>query len=392
MGIPISAYIDIKSKIIQGAVGTRDFSGLVFTSDSMKDTVGSDFTTIKANYDAGDPVALTSDAIKECFDSATDIYKFASKYFGYNGGNHSPVVLNVAKVLEDEDEELETALTAYNRVIAKSTNFGAFTFIGNFSLGTVSSGGLLDVAQANESSSLVMCVVVNGTQETATVSALSGCTMVHLLVATVDSGTNLNAWMFLAWYASVDYTKVDASSTIDYKQFAGAEAEVDSASTKQSYDADHANYIGLVQVNGSELKFYQTGVNMNGIDSGVVRDRVWIEGEIQAGWFNLTSSTTKIPANYAGAAMVKAMIVGVATAGVENGVILLDKALDDTQKAAIRAYTGTDKAVDIIESTGYYVDAKVVKPEGESRYICQYTLVYAKGDHISKVSGTNFLV
>ena len=145
-------------------------------------------------------------------------------------------------------------------------------------------------------------------------------------------------------------------------------------------------------MNGSELKFYQTGVNMNGIDSGVVRDRVWMEGEIQAGWFNLASSTTKIPANYAGAAMVKAMIVGVATAAVGNGAILLDKTLDETQRAAIRAYTGTDKAIDIIESTGYYVDAKVIKPEGESRYVCQYTLVYAKGDHIGKVSGTNFLV
>ena len=391
MGIPISAYIDIKSKIIQGAVGTRDFSGLVFTADSMKATVGSDFTAIKGEYDAGNPVALTSDAIKECFADTTDIYKFASKYFGYNGGNHSPVVLNVAKVLTESNES-ETALSAYNRVLGKGSNFGAFTFIGNFSLGTADAGGLLDVATANESSSLVMCVVVSGTQESDAVSALAGCTMVHLLVSTVTSGTNLNARMFLAWYASVDYTKVDASATIDYKQFAGADAEVDTASTKQEYDADHANYIGLVQVNGSELKFYQTGVNMNGIDSGVVRDRVWMEGEIQAGWFNLTSSTTKVPANYVGAAMVKAMIVGVATAAVGNGAILLDKTLDESQKAAIRAYTGTDEAIDIIESTGYYVDAKVIKPEGESRYVCQYTLVYAKGDHIGKVSGTNFLV
>lgn len=390
MAIPISAYIDIKSKIIEGTVSTRDFSGLVFTKDAMQSTVGADWTSIKTDYDAGKPVALTSDGIKACFADTTDVYKFASNYFGYDGGNHAPVVLNVAKVLETEGT-YETAKSAYDRVLGQFSNFGSFTFIG-FALGTASGGGLLDVATANDTSSCVMVYETNSTDESTDKTALAGCKMVHVEVSTVASGNNLNAWKFLAWYASVDYTKVDASSTIDYKQFAGASAEVTTASTKTTYDADHVNYIGLVQVNGSELKFYQPGVNIDGTDSGVVRDRVWMEGEIAAAWFNLTTNVTKVPANYVGAAMVKALVVDVATRAINNGAILIDKELDSTQKAAIRAYTNVEGAVDAVQATGYFVNAKVVKPTGSSQYVCEYTLIYAKGDHIGKVSGTNYLV
>jgi hypothetical protein len=129
---------------------------------------------------------------------------------------------------------------------------------------------------------------------------------------------------------------------------------------------------------------------MDGVDSGVVRDRLWLEGEIQAGWFNLNSGTVKVEASYVGAAKVRAMVVGVATRAVDNGVILIDKPLTDAQIAEIASLTGNATAADSVVNTGYYVDSKIL-PDGD-RYICQYTLVYAKGDHIGKVTGANYLV
>ena len=53
MAIPISAYIDITSKVVQGTVGSRDFSGLVFTKDEMLSTVPGAYAEIKTSYAGG---------------------------------------------------------------------------------------------------------------------------------------------------------------------------------------------------------------------------------------------------------------------------------------------------------------------------------------------------
>ena len=58
MAIPISEYIDIRSRVLQGTVRGRDFSGLVISADAMKTTVPDAYATIKANYESGKPVAL----------------------------------------------------------------------------------------------------------------------------------------------------------------------------------------------------------------------------------------------------------------------------------------------------------------------------------------------
>lgn len=390
MAIPISAYIDITSKVVQGTVGSRDFSGLVFTKDEMLDTVPEAYAGAKSDYGSGKPVAMTRDGIIACFDSSSNIYKYASKYFGYNGGNHAPAVLNVACVLSTGTDTYETALTAYNRVLGQFTNFGACAFIGDFELGAAESGGLLDVANANEGNDRELVISTVPSNEATYATALASCSMVHLVIGPTTDTNAISSWMCVAWFASVDYLKTDSSATMDYKQFAGETAVVDSLATKQAYDAGRANYIGLVQVNGQNLAFYQTGVNMDGVDTGAVRDRMWIEGEIQAGWFNLNSGVQKVEASYSGAAKVKAMIVGVATAAVENGCILIEKPLDDAQIAQIRSLTNSESAPDTVQSTGYYVATKIIK--SGNRYLCQYILVYAKGDHIGKVVGTNYLV
>lgn len=398
MAIPISNYIDIKSVIVQGSVGTHDFSGLVFTGDSMLDTADS---TIKEKYDNGDVVALTRDAITMCFAENTHVSKYAPLYFGYGGGNKTPSIINVKKVSSG------TALAAYESAIAQTTNFGAFTFLDSDlqTIGTSGSGGILDVGVACKNSENVLVVSCTPQNEASTKSAFTGNDMVHVVVnshmteivpasaANENQAvtSNFGSWCFMSWYAAVDYTMTDASSTIDYKQFPEAIAEVTTEMAKNSYDNDHVNYVGLVQVNGTNLSFYQRGVQMSGVDSGVIRDKVWISGEIAAGWLSIASTANKIPANYLGAAMVRAMVADVANKGVNNGAILLDKPLTGAQIAAIRAYTNREDAADQVQNNGYYIDTNITQ-ETDGRYVCQYILIYAKGDHIGKVSGTNYLV
>lgn len=391
MAIPISEYIDIHTRVLNNIVGNRDFSGLVFTGTAMKSTVPSDYSTVKTAYDAGTVVSLDLAGINACFESTADVAIFAAKYFGYTGGNRRPPVLNLAKVLTTSGTQ-ETAKSAYDRVIGSFGNFGACTFLGNFTLGAANAGGLLDVSTANEAveNGHVLIVADVSTNQATTCTALNNKKYTHVVIAAKESNVQYGAWMPMAWYASVNYDLAGASGTIDYKIFPGAAAEVTSKATKTTYDTAHANYIGKVQVYGDSLAFYQQGANMDGTDLGCVRDACWLNSEVIAGWFNLVTNVSKVPANTTGLGMVNNLLTAAAMKGIKNGAILCDKPLSDSQISTITAYTQDALAYEYVQSQGYFIDSELVQ-DGD-RYVVQYTLVYAKGDHIGKVSGDHILV
>lgn len=98
----------------------------------------------------------------------------------------------------------------------------------------------------------------------------------------------------------------------------------------------------------------------------------------------------KIPADASGEALVSNLVVGVANRGIDAGVILLEKPLDAEQVSLVNAYANDDMAASNLQSVGYYVSTEIVKVS--EKYHVQYTLIYGKGDHIVKVSGSHILV
>ena len=386
MAIPIRNYIEIKTRLTSAVVGERDFSGMVFTEGGMLETVPTEYASIKTRYNSGLPVALDSAGVLACFGSSSDESSFAATYFGYSGGTRTPSILNFCKILT-------TAKAAYDTCIEDTVNFGAFTFLGDIALGTSTGGGIIEVALANDGSDAMLQLVVatNSTDVSSYATALKDLQMTHLVVSTPESEkTNLGAAPVVAWYAAVNYNAAGSSGTIDYKQFAGLPAEVKTQATKTSYDNLNANYIGEVKTYGSTIAFYQTGVNMNGVDMGTMRDAAWIKGQIESVYFNLQLSVQKLSADLAGEAKVMNLVVGVANRAIGNGCILVDKPLSDEQIAAVNAYAGTDMAADEVQATGYFVDTRIVQVDG--KYHVQYTLIYGKGDHIVKVDGPHIVV
>lgn len=386
MAIPISEYIDVTTKIQDNTTGSRNFSGLVVTIDEINSS-----DSHAEDYDAGKVISLTEDEISGAFPDGTYLNAFASRYFGAGA-----TILNVVKRMDSE-----TAITAYNRIIAEFQNFGSISFLGadgTWPVGTATSGGLAKVASANQESGYLL--VVPTTAETRVYDAglfdgMKGCHVVQdgFTAISEDSSTsaNIGAASVQGWYGNVDYTSSNASSSIDYKTFGGMEATVDTLADKQTCDKLYVNYVGLVQAHGFQRKFYQQGRNMDGTDIGVFRDVMWIKGEVEAAWFNLVGSATKVPANAEGAAMVRAMVIDVAEQGLDNGVILVDKPLTTAQIALVNNETGGADAASAIMSLGYYVATKIVLGT-DGRYSCQYLLAYGKGDHIGKVVGTHYLV
>ena len=394
MGIPISEYVDVTTKVIAPSIpASPDYNGLVFVDSDTKTTVDAVVASKKALYDGGDVVQVSLEEMALMFDGTEAVSIFAGKYFGYSNGGQAPKFLNIVKI-----GGTETAKAAYDRVMAKFNNFGAFAFVcPGMAIGTSSSGGLLDVATANASTGHQFCVAVTSTEVDAASSALFGIEGTHLVVSDEsDMGTsgdatddiNFGTWMPISWYAAVNYQMSNASSSIDYKTFGGEVATCTSLTTKTSWDAKRANYIGQVQVYGTETKFYQRGKNMDGMDIGVFRDKNWIKAMIEIGWFGLNINSN-IPANLSGMNSVYTMIHDVATSAVGNGCILVDKPLTALQESEILRVAG-DKAIDDVSTNGFYITTKLIF--ADDKYQCQYVLVYAKGDHIEKLVGTHYLV
>lgn len=392
MAIPISEYIDITTKVQSSATGSRDFSGLVVTIDTINTG-----DSHKTDYDAGNVISLTSSEVNDAFGDDTYVKAFAAMYFGAGAR-----LLNIVK-----RQGTETALVAYNRIIADFQNFGSISFLGATSTwvnGTTTSGGLIQVATQNQESGYLIVIpttAANRATDAAAFTDMKGCHLVQDKITTIREASsspsvtaitaNIGAAMVQGWYGSVDYSRSNASSSIDYKTFGGAEATVTTLADKRACDKLNVNYVGLVQAHGFQRKFYQQGENMDGVDIGVFRDAMWIKGEVEAGWFNLVGSATKIPANADGAAMVRAMVISVAERGLDNGVIISDKPLTDEQIILANNEAGGADAASSIMSIGYYVATKIIK-ESDGRYTCQYLLEYGKGDHIGRVVGTHYLV
>lgn len=387
MAIPIKRYIDIGTMLINASSGERDYSALVFTSDAMTEPEDEDsiLHDIYEDYTAnGKVVTLTSEDVTSLFASTTSIYKLAAKYFGYSSINgRSPFYINVVKT------STETALTKFNSVIAEFNNFGAFTFLNNSTIGDDGTGGLYDVALANQQYGMHYAMVVPVTSSTASTvsSKLIGIRGVHMVL---DASTSeFTSWMPLAFVGSLNYTMNDGASTMMYKPFAGATNPIVlTASTADAYDAERVNYIAAVQTRGTNMRFYQRGVNADNVDLGAYMDASWITSEIEAGWLNMVSGSNRIPATAQGASAVSTMITSVAERAIANGCILTNKFLTDNQILKIRQIAGAG-AVDAVQSVGYYIDAQITF--AEEKYVCQYILVYAKGDTIEKVVGEHYL-
>ena len=106
----------------------------------------------------------------------------------------------------------------------------------------------------------------------------------------------------------------------------------------------------------------------------------------------------KIPANEVGKIQCKGVMMNTINQALVNGSILVGKTLTSAQKAQIEEYTNDENAVNKIQENGYYLDLNVERTtfadsnkKDVEKYIVSYSLLYAKGDGIRKVEGTNIL-
>lgn len=391
--IPITEYIDIGTKVLNGGVAEVDFSALVFTKESMKSSIPEPYATSLADqiadYEDGKVITLTKDAVLALFDEGA-LTAWCGKYFGYANDGRAPSVVNLFKV-----SSTATAKQAYDAALADFTNFGSIAFVGE----DFTAASLQTVATANESTGYALSVSCAPAAYSTAAGYFADCKNVFLAQeadTTIGDGddeitVNLGSWMFCAWCATSNYNREQMADSIDFKAFAGTVATVTDAVSKRARDAVRVNYIGKTQTHGLQRQFMQPGLMMDGTDAGVWRDAQWIKAMVEIGWLDL-STEQKVPASHVGCALVKNIVVDVATRAIDAGAILVTKPFDAETRAKINQSANNDGAADEIESTGYFVSVRVVQVKDDNdntRYHLEYTLIYGKGDHIAKVVGSH---
>lgn len=387
MAISQSKYIRISSSASNTALGSRDFSGLVFTKTAMKAASGSDSAHIKNIKKAygtdGSVVGLTLSDVSDCFASTTDEYKFAVKYFSYVGRDGgAPTVLNF-KLMGTAD----TPSGILAKVNDITNNFGSFTFLGTFD--DTALAGAAGVNSGYDHRYL-FCV---GKEYTDTAAASTTMAKYSDAVGTfVYFGADkYGAAIPMAMLASINFGGRDSTICFMFKQIAGEEATIANDTDYESMKEINANFYGLTQTNGTMFAFIQRGYNSNGEDTGTYCNEMWLKSSIATSFLDLCLRVNKIPVDTAGMAMVRATILGNISTAINNGTILIGKPLDDLDRARIFQYTKDESAADNVIVDGYWLDVVFEKDESDD-WIAKYYLVYAKGDGIRFCDGSHKLV
>jgi hypothetical protein len=300
--------------------------------------------------------------------------------FGMNEGNNG--------VILSDSSASETALQALKNSAELSNNFYSFTFL------TSVSGEETGIAEWVEAQNVRYMWSLGVT--TANAGTMSSSLIEYDGIGlTLDINNEHAEFLPMAIAGAINFDSANASVDFMYQQASGITPSVSSDTDASAYDAIRVNYYGSTQQAGNLVSFYQNGVLTGDITSmGVYVNEAWLKDAITTNLLNLRLSLDSLPANETGLGYVKLAIQEIIEKALFNGVISVGKTLDSTQKAYIAQLTGDSTAWQDIQSVGYWLTAKVVKytEQGVEKYKVTYLLVYAKGDSINFVDGTDIMI
>lgn len=434
--IPQDRYIKITSMNIgDSAVADRDFGGLVFT-------YGKGWAPKSGISPVFDPdnlvVVHTAAQALNYFASDSDEYKFAVRYFSYlTPTGDTPRTLNFARMKVtsgesvltwvtapgeteaqwcvgtegaggswnfeplDGDPTYETPAEALARVGACTNNFGSFCFIDD---DLVTCGQLKEVALINKGLNYRYLLSGAGygtattvASDSATIGSVSAKALATYLggikgTAFAKGDSKYSSEMPMALFAATDYEGINTAPNHMYKKFDAETPTVVTEAEADELDDLFVNYVGRVQANGAYRAFYQRGHNLDGEDTAVYCNEIWLKSAISTAILDYQLTVNRIPANSAGEAIIYSIVETIAAQGVSNGTIEKGKTLDNSDRLKVTQTTNVSTAWENVERDGSYLSVNIVKDKDRNEYKAVYRLVYAKGDSVKFIEGFDYLV
>ena len=303
-----------------------------------------------------------------------------------------------------EDEPLfaryEQPVEALSRVDGQNDNFGSFCFLGG-----ISESEVAEVSKWNAAKNYKYLYSVGVSPKNCRAILSSGGARSGICY-TLDKFDASAEFIPMALFAATRYDRVNATKVFMYQQFGGEKVSVTTTAESRRYDAFDidgmgtripVNYIGNTQQAGDTIAFYQDGVNGDGLDTACYCNEVWMKDAIMVNLVNAFLSLEKMPANDVGEAICRQAIVSVVGEGIRNGAVSVSSTLDNTQMTYIDTIADEEGAWQEVRNHGYWIGLsirkeKVMSSQNRTRHVCDYVLVYAKGDAIRKVEGSDILI
>lgn len=423
MAISLKNYVNVTSGVGgQPTASRRELILRVFTpkmamtTDENKNAVNA--MTEKNNF----IVEYTDHAqVGEAFGIKSPEYKIASSYFGHVSKSITkPQKISFAYWkdsgggVSDSPKRMD-AVHAFEESQQANNNFGSFFFVNldNYITGTPKSV-IEAIAKSNAAYNYMYLfstsgadisktngkVTYNDLGEVVEGAAEYSGTCVTLDSTKLDTGTNDDGspkrdfaeLIPCAMFAATRYDKRNSTKTFMYQPFTGFKTEVTTDEKKNNYDNENVNYIGCTQQAGKLISFYQNGNNVDGIETSVYCNEIWLKDAISTELFNLLMALEKVPANDRGKSQAELMVLGVVKEGLLNGTIEPTKPLDNVQKAYIESLTGDENAWEQVYADGYWFNVEISYDTQYKRYKASYDLIYSKGDSVRYIEGRDIMI
>lgn len=199
--------------------------------------------------------------------------------------------------------------------------------------------------------------------------------------------------------AATNYANANSTQNYMYYQFPNRNITITSDANADAADLSRGNYIGVTQSAGQQLAFYQRGVLCGGdtapVDMNTFANEMWLKSDISARLFGLFLSSSRVPANETGAAMILAVLQQSITQAKDNGTISSGKTLSQTQQQFITQLSDDQNAWRQVASIGYWVSinfTSYLTPDSRTEWKANYTLIYSKDDAIRVVNGSDVMI
>jgi len=288
----------------------------------------------------------------------------------------------------------QTPSDAFSRAENLTNNFGSFVFPTSLTLLEHA-----ELAELNAGRNVLYQYMVP-------VSAANASSWSAALIGFAGTGITLSPlasefpeMLPMAILSATDYGRRNSVVNYMFKQAGGLTPSVATGTLADTYDALRVNYYGETQTAGQFLRFYQRGLLCGGaaaaVDMNVYANEQWLKDSAGAGIMALLLSSGRVPANETGRGQILSAIQETIDAALLNGVISVDKPLNNASKVFITQQTGDPLAWHQVQGSGYWVDAQIVSyvgPGGTTEWKAVYTLIYSKDDAIRFVDGTHALV
>lgn len=371
-----------------------EMTGLNFAASSSYSDVAATIQTA-VRLQTGDNFATATvsyDAVSGTFVFAASSTQAVEAGISATGSLISPLGWGAAAVYSP-GTPVQSIADALSQSVNVSNNFGSFAFVDALTEQESIQAGMWNAARQGE---FMYCARVSEADAASTSAAGIGLGGMAATLAT--DAAQYDEMLPMMVLAATDYSRRNAVQNYMYQQ-ANLTPKVNTTALSDTYDNLRINYYGVTQTAGQQLAFYQRGVLFgtvtDAVDQNVYANEIWLKDAAVSAFMGLLLASSRIPANDAGSAQVRAVLQAVIDQALFNGTISTDKDLTAAQRMAVTEITGDDLAWTQVQSNGYWADA-VVQPfntqDGRTEYKVVYTLVYSKDDAVRKIEGSHILV